>query len=189
MVFLRPRHPTLRPRKMTPTMPAQMQSSQIVWPAGHGPEQSAVFASNEILIAAPPERVWAWLVRAALWPEWYPNSADMHFQSHTGPDLRDRTRFRWKTFGIRVTSKVYEFEPVRRLAWNADGIGIHAWHAWLLTPQPDGSTHVLTQETQNGWLARLGKLLTPARMEQQHQLWLESLSRQAQSGPPPTVWP
>lgn len=167
---------------------APLQPLSIVWPAGHSPAESAVFVSNQTVIPAPPERVWAWLIRAALWPKWYPNSSDMHFQSHAGPDLRERTRFRWKTFGIKVTSKVYDFEPCQRLAWNADGIGIHAWHAWLLTPQPDGSTHVLTEETQNGWLARLGKALMPNRMAQQHQIWLETLSRQAKSGPPPTTW-
>ena len=166
---------------------AQSPPLSIVWPQGHAPEQSSVFASNQIVIPAAPERVWAWLVRAALWPDWYTNSADVHFLSHAGPDLRDRTRFRWKTFGFRVTSKVYEFEPGQRLAWNAEGVGIHAWHAWLLTPQPDGSTLVLTQETQKGWLARLGRMLTPARLGDKHQQWLEGLSRQAQSGPPPAV--
>ncbi len=171
---------------MTTTMPTvETSTPQIHWPEGHGPAQSAVFVSNQIVVPAPPEQVWPWLIRAALWPDWYPNSADMHFQSHTGPDLRDRTRFRWKTSGIHVTSKVYEFEPMRRLSWNAEGIGFHAWHSWLLTPQPDGSTHVLTEETQNGWLARLGKLLLPKRMERQHQIWLEQLSRQVQTGPPP----
>jgi len=49
---------------------------------------------------------------------------------------------------------------------------------------PDGSTHVLTEETQNGWLARLGKLLMPNRMAANHQLWLEGLSARGESGPP-----
>ena len=169
-----------------PTTPTTTEPS-IQWPEQYAPAKSSVFVSNEITIAATPEAIWPWLLRAELWPSWYPNSADIHFLSHTGPDLRDRTRFRWKTFGLKVTSKVREFEPTRRLGWDARGIGLSAYHAWLLTPLPGGKTHVLTQETQTGWLARLGNRLFPTRMATQHALWLENLSRQAQSGGVPSV--
>jgi uncharacterized protein YndB with AHSA1/START domain len=155
--------------------------NQIRWPERYIPGQAAVFAHNEIVIKAPIDIVWRLLIRAENWPNWYPNSADIHFLSHAGPDLRDRSRIRWNTFGTRITSKVLEFEPETRLAWNAHGIGVDAYHAWLLTPLPDGRTHVLTEETQNGWLARLGKVLMPKRMERKHQAWLEALSRQAQA--------
>jgi uncharacterized protein YndB with AHSA1/START domain len=165
-----------------PTIP----TTEIRWPAKYLPAQTHVFVSNEIVIPAPPEAIWAWLVRAELWPTWYPNAKHVHFRSVSGPDLRDRTRFSWSTFGVKVFSKVLEFEPTTRLAWSAHGIGVDAYHAWLLTPLDDGSTHVLTQETQNGWLARLGKKFMPTRMELKHQMWLEELSRQAQSGPPPS---
>ncbi len=154
--------------------------NQIRWPECYLPGQSAVFAHNEIVIKAPVGIVWRLLIQAESWPEWYPNSADIHFLSHAGPNLRDRSRIRWNTFGTRITSKVLEFEPETRLAWNAHGIGVDAYHAWLLTPLADGSTHVLTEETQNGWLARLGKLLMPKRMERKHQMWLEALSVRAQ---------
>ena len=158
--------------------------TDIRWPERFLPANSAVFVSNEITIAAEPETVWRWLIRAELWPHWYPNSSDIHFISTSGPDLRERSRFRWNTYGVRITSKVLEFEPCARLAWEAQGIGVDACHAWLLTPTADGGTHVLTQETQHGWLARLGKLLFPTRMDRKHQLWLESLKERAQSGPP-----
>jgi uncharacterized protein YndB with AHSA1/START domain len=177
-----------RPRGMTTPAPEQAFApppSLIRWPEKYLPANANVFAHNEIVIAAPPERVWAWLLRAQLWPEWYENSANVHFLSHTGPDLRDRSRFRWKTFGVRITSKVLEFEPERRLAWDAHGIGVDAYHAWVLTPVGDGSTQVVTEETQSGWLARLGAVLMPKRMQAKHQLWLEGLSEQAQSGMPP----
>lgn len=172
-------------------MTSQIETSvgnQVRWPASYLPASSRVFVHNEIVIPASPEHIWRWLIRADLWPSWYENAADIHFLSHTGPDLRDRSRFRWRTFGARITSKVLEFEPHRRLAWDAHGIGIAAYHAWVITPMPsDGMsqrTQVLTEETQTGWRARLGKLLMPDRMHTMHQLWLESLSRQAQTGPP-----
>jgi len=159
-------------------------STQFRWPDSYLPEQSAVFVRNEIVVPAPAEVVWAWLVRAELWPMWYPNSGDIHFLSHAGPDLRNRSRFRWKTFGVRITSKVLEFEPYAQLAWDAHGIGIDAYHIWMLTPLADGTTHVLMEETQNGWLAKLGKTLRPRRKAAMHQVWLEALSAEAQSGPP-----
>ena len=164
-------------------MPETYPQPQVTWPESYLPAHTHVFASNEIVIPAPPEHVWSWLLRAERWPSWYSNSADIHFLSHAGPTLRNRSRFRWRTFGAKITSKVLEFEPCRRIAWDAHGVGIEAYHGWILTPQKDGSTHVLTQETQKGWRARLGKLLMPNRMHQLHQMWLESLSRQAQLGP------
>ena len=146
------------------------------------PARAAVFAHNEIVIPAPAATIWRILLRAEEWPEWYANAQNVHFTSHTGPDLRDRSRFRWKTFGMRITSKVLEFEPERRLAWDAHGIGIDAYHAWLLTPLEGGGTFLVTEEVQHGWLAGLGKLLMPGRLERQHQIWLEELSRRAQQG-------
>jgi uncharacterized protein YndB with AHSA1/START domain len=157
----------------------------IRWPEKHLPVNANLFAHNELLIPEPPERVWPWLLRAQLWPEWYANSANIHFLSHTGPDLRNRSRFRWKTFGVKITSKVLEFEPYRRLAWDAHGIGVNAYHAWVLTPVGENATHVVTEETQSGWLAKLSAKLMPRRMYAQHQLWLEGLSAMAQSGLPP----
>ena len=36
---------------------------------------------------APAAAVWAWLVRAQQWPEWYSNSANVVFPDGNGPDL------------------------------------------------------------------------------------------------------
>ena len=156
-------------------------ASTVRWPEQYLPAKSSVFVHNEVIIPASPEQIWPWLLRAHNWPHWYANARHVHFLSHTGPDLRDRSRFRWKTFGTTLTSKVLEFTPPSRLAWDAHGIGIEAYHAWVLTPLDDGSTQVVVEETQNGWRARLGKMLRPNRLAEKHQMWLESLSRQVHS--------
>jgi hypothetical protein len=44
----------------------------------------------------------------------------------------------------------------------------------------DGGVCVLTEETQNGLLARLGALVMPSRMSRWHQLWLVKLGRVAE---------
>ncbi len=161
----------------------------IRWPAAYQPASAPVFAHNELVIPAAPGILWAWLLRAELWPTWYANASDVRLLSHAGPELRDRTRFRWKTFGLRVVCEVTEWEAPYRLAWEVRGMGLAGWHAWLLTPLEDGSTHVLTEEVQHGWLSRLGKVLKPRQIEVQHQLWLEGLSRRAATGMPPQEQP
>jgi hypothetical protein len=155
-------------------------ASPIRWPERYAPETSAVFVHNELLMHATPAAIWRTLLRAEEWPEWYSNARDIHFVSHAGPDLRDRTRFRWDTFGFRITSKVLEFEPERRLAWNAHGIGLEAYRIWQLIPVDPNRTLVITEETQNGWLARLGKRLMPQRLKRTHRLWLQQLNQRAQ---------
>ena len=75
-----------------------------------------------------------------------------------------------------------EFTPSQRLAWDAKGIGILAYHAWLIIPTKKGCK-VLTEETQHGWVCRLGKLFFPNRMYRYHQIWLGGLKAQAENMP------
>jgi len=79
---------------------------------------------------------------------------------------------------------VLEFVPYERLAWDAHGNGLDAYHAWLIQKTEQGC-HVLMEETQRGWLNRLGNVIRPKRVEQQHQIWLEGLRAKAISGLPP----
>jgi hypothetical protein len=61
---------------------------------------------------------------------------------------------------------------------------VDAYHAWEITRTAGGS-HVLTEETQYGWAARLSSLVFPNRMSTFHQVWLEQLAVKAKAGPPP----
>ncbi len=156
----------------------------IRWPERYEPSRCAIHVRNEILIPAPPGPAFAWLIRAAWWPRWYPNARDVVFFEGEPPDLKMGTRFRWKTFGIAIEARVLEFEPPSRIAWDARGLGVDAWHAWLLEPTPEGC-RVVTEETQRGWLSRLNSLVFPHRMFRWHQNWLEGLREQATKGAPP----
>jgi Polyketide cyclase / dehydrase and lipid transport len=156
---------------------------KILWPEEFRPEKSPIFVSNKLTMNVAPELAWAWLIRATRWPEWYPNSANVRYENESSTDLQMGTRFRWKTFGLNLQSEVVEYSPAERLAWNARGVGVWAYHAWLIRPV-DGGCVVLTEETQHGLLARLGKLLFPQRIVRLHQLWLEELQRKGQTGRP-----
>src|ERR1017187_3215808 len=115
--------------------------SGIIWPNEYRPENPHVFVSNEVVIPAAPETVWAWLIRAKSWPEWYSNSSNVVLQ---GRDLAAGMTFHWKTFGVSLKSTVSEFVPHERLAWDAKTFGVDAYHAWLLDPLAGGTTRVLT---------------------------------------------
>lgn len=162
------------------------QPLHVKWPNHYQPHNCPVHVRNELDMAATPERVWAWLTRATLWPTWYVNAADVKILEGTGPNLQKGTRFRWKTFGVTISSTVLEYVPRERIAWDAHAFGIDAYHAWVLQPSARGC-HVLTEETQRGWLARLGKLFMPNRMYTFHQLWLEGLATKALAGSPPAA--
>ena len=157
---------------------------EINWPEQFKPENTAVHVRNELLMPGVElEQVWAWLCRPGLWPTWYLNSSNVHIKNQTQPDLRLGTEFRWKTFGVTIDSPVLEFVRHERLAWDAHCNGMHAYHAWAFERR-DAGVYVLTEETQNGWLTRLGALVMPGRMSKWHQRWLEGLGQVAGGGLP-----
>jgi uncharacterized protein YndB with AHSA1/START domain len=155
----------------------------IRWPDRYRPDRVGVHVRNELDMPVPPEPVWAWLVRARLWPTWYPNSADVVIAEGRS-ELGAGTEFRWKTFGVSLRSRVEEYVPQERLAWTGRAPGLDVYHAWLIERRSDGC-HVLTEESQNGIFPRLDHLARPRRMTEFHQLWLERLLAQARGGMPP----
>jgi uncharacterized protein YndB with AHSA1/START domain len=157
--------------------------SPIRWPPHYRPENCAVHVRNELDMKAPRDRIWACLVRATLWPDFYENAKDVKILDGHGPDLQKETRFTWKTFDLRIESKVLEYVPEERIAWDARGLGFDGYHAWVLTPSEKGC-HVLTEETQHGSLARLQKFFMPKRMSEKHQMWLTELEKRALCPPP-----
>ena len=183
--------------RRSPVKPASLESFKmrqsernrgaflIRWPDKYLPDLASVHVRNQLEMSAPSEMVWAWLIRAELWPTWYLNSKRVIIDGG-GPDLHSESRFRWTTFGLRLESKVEEFVTGERLAWTARAAGIDVYHAWLIEKRQSGC-YVLTEETQNGWLARLNGTLRPREMSKQHQNWLESLQRKAAEGPPPAI--
>ena len=155
----------------------------ISWPDRYRPDRAAVHVRNELDLPVPAEAAWAWLVRAPLWPTWYPNSHDVVIAGN-GTELQAGTEFTWKTFGVSLRSKVEEFVPPERLAWTGRAGGLDVYHAWLIERRSPGC-HVLTEESQNGILPRLNHAVRPRHMSDFHQLWLERLLAQARTGPPP----
>lgn len=157
----------------------EAHNTTINWPEKFEPKNCPVFVSNEISINASAEQVWAKLIQVTTWPQWYFNASAIEVTNQHSKLLLAGTRFNWKTFGAKLSTEISEYVPDERLAWTAKGTGILAYHAWLIVPTPAGCT-VITQETQHGWLCRLGKLLFPDRMYKYHQIWLQGLKAEAE---------
>lgn len=163
----------------------QASAAANAWPAGMAPSEAPVFQRNELVTHAPPERVFAWLARADLWASYYDNAHDVRVQAPAGRPLGPGTRFHWWTFGIPLDSHVALYEPARALAWEADTPGLRAYHKWILLPQGTG-TRIITEETDEGPLARLGAWFIRDGLKREHQRWLEGLDLMARSGFPPS---
>ncbi|MGD0289486.1 MAG: SRPBCC domain-containing protein [Candidatus Binataceae bacterium] len=148
------------------------------------PEQATVYARNELVIPAAPDRIWRWLCRAERWPEWYSNCAWIRMRDDDGPDLAPGTQFVWKTFGVRVRSQVLIYDRFAELGWAATAFGLRAYHGWLFEVVDAGRTRVITEETQVGSLTRVGRWYLRRSLLKEHQNWLEGLSRMAQTGDP-----
>ena len=183
-------------RNMTCEVKVMAEPNQILWPTRYK-LNCTVDVRNELEMSSSADAVWAWLIRAQLWPTWYPNSANMRFITGQPPDLALGTRFKWKTGflnvdtgkasapGLTVDCKVKEFLPPERLAYEFQGPGIKGYQAWLIKKTENGCC-VHTEEKQRGLLARLLKSIgIPDRMVKQHQLWLALLRDNAAKGLPP----
>jgi hypothetical protein len=158
-----------------------MERNAVRFPDAARPERSPVYAYNEIDVNAPPERVWAWLVRATRWPEWYANARDVHVEG--GAELVPGRRFDWITFGVRVHTVVEEHVPGERLSWSGRGLGASAYHGWVIVPRA-GGCRVITEETQRGLVASVGRRWLRRGLRRWHQRWLEGLAARAEAGAP-----
>jgi uncharacterized protein YndB with AHSA1/START domain len=145
------------------------------WPPSYQPDRAKVFAHNEILVGAPPERPWEWLVRANAWPRWYVNARRVRILNDD-ERLQDGTRFGWVTFGTSVQSTVDIFSPPYMLGWRWRGRGSDGYHVWLLQPHP-GGTRVVTEETQFGPGPSVLRALLAPTLWLSHEIWLRSLAR------------
>jgi hypothetical protein len=156
--------------------------AEVNWPSRYRPEATAVHVRNELVMDARAEQVWAWLIRASRWPEWYPNAHAVRIAG-AAHDLSTGASFDWRTFGAAVHSVVEEFFPPERIGWTGRGFGLDIYHGWVIEPRA-GGCWVLTEENQNGIAARVQALLLPRRMHRYHQLWLERLGAKAREGMP-----
>lgn len=149
-------------------------NAQIHWPAGFTPQEADAFVHNEVTIHAPAAVIWANLIDALQWPNWYANSADLQLLDPGQTKLAAGSRFTWKTFNQPVESTVGEFVPDKVLAWYGKGKTAQGYHVWLIVEQADGC-RVVTEETQKGPGAIKRGLEQPRAQYDAHDWWLSAL--------------
>ena len=89
--------------------------------------------------------------------------------------------FQWKPGGITINSTVEILEPNERIGWTGTAIGTQARHIWAFKPHKDG-TLLTTEESMDGWLSWLLKVITPRFLEESLDAGLQSLKKRAESG-------
>lgn len=114
--------------------------------------QAPVYAASEIEIAAEADRVWAVLTDFERWPSWNPDVKSMTISGGVAPG----TTFTWKSGPATITSRIERVEPPRLIAWTGRTFGTSAIHVYRLDERGD-RTLVQTEESFEGWLARLGR--------------------------------
>jgi uncharacterized protein YndB with AHSA1/START domain len=109
-----------------------------------------VFGASEIEIAAAPDAVWDILTDFERWPSW---NADIKAMSIDG-GVSPGTEFKWKSGPASIRSTIRRVERPRVIAWTGKTFGMSAIHVYRLEAR-DGDTLVRTEESFDGWLARL----------------------------------
>jgi hypothetical protein len=138
-------------------------------------EKAPVRATAEIEIGAPPQVVWEVLTRFENWPNWNPDVKSMSFPGPLAPG----TEFRWKAGPGTIVSTLERVEAPNYIAWRGRTLTIDAYHEWWLEPR-DGGTHVRTQESFSGLLARLLRGTLQKALDKSFKDALERLKREAE---------
>jgi uncharacterized protein YndB with AHSA1/START domain len=127
--------------------------------------EAPVVGSLEIVIEARADTVWEVLTAIDDWPTWNPDVKEASLQGSLSPG----TQFKWKAGPATITSTLKHVERPRLIAWTGRTFGVNALHVWRLEPK-DGATHVRTEETFDGLVARLFR----GRLQKQLDDGLES---------------
>jgi uncharacterized protein YndB with AHSA1/START domain len=138
--------------------------------------QAPVFQTNQILIQATPEQVWAVLTDVNRWPEW--NTKITRASLKTTASLG--STFDWKVNGARIHSTLHTVQANRLFGWSGTTFGGSAIHNWRLEPTADGGTVVHVEESMQGWLVGLFKQKMNRDLKQDMAAWLEALKRESE---------
>lgn len=119
-------------------------------------------AQAELLIDAPPSRVFDRLADFAAWPSWMPASFVPLIRKGDPSPLRlgDRVRVKVGSAPFASTLRISILDRPRELAWRGGVRGLlWAEHRFVLDPDGDRRTRVRSIETWRGALAGLAQRL------------------------------
>jgi hypothetical protein len=141
-----------------------------------------VSSSRSIEIQALPEVVWDVLTGFADWPQWNPDVKSMSFEGQVAPGAM----FRWKAGPGTIVSTLEEVDPPSRVRWRGKTLSIQAEHEYRLELR-SGGTHVETEETFSGLLARLMRGNLQKTLDQSLEDGLQHLKAESERRAKPTL--
>src|SRR6266536_6264378 len=98
--------------------------------------------------------------------------------SFAGP-LAPESEFRWKAGPGTIVSTLERVEAPRYISWRGRTLTIDAYHVWWLEPR-DGGTHVRTEESFSGLLARIVRRSLQKTLDKSFEDALERLKGEAE---------
>lgn len=141
-------------------------------------DHEAPFADRkEIFIKASPKAIWKLQSDINAWSEWQPR---ITLSKLEGP-LAVGSVFHWKAGGLNITSTLREVKPNKRIGWTGMAFGTRARHIWTFQPKKNG-TLVIAEESLDGWLARLMKVVMPKFLEESMDFSLKTLKGKVEGG-------
>ncbi|MEV5976674.1 SRPBCC family protein [Streptomyces sp. NPDC052114] len=135
-----------------------------------------VVVRRDLVVGAPPRRVWQLLTEVSSWPHWQPDISAAAAELPLGAD----STFRWSTGGLDIESTVYALRPPRRILWGGTAHGITGIHLWTLDAVGP-STHVRTEESWDGDPVRADVDGMREALGASLEAWLGHLGRAAES--------
>jgi hypothetical protein len=119
--------------------------------------------------------VWGILADIDRWPTW---NADVRAAKLEGT-LKVGSVFRWKAGGTSLTSVLQSVDPPSEIGWSGTTMSIKALHVFRLSPE-DGGTHVRSEESWEGAIARLLKGYSRKTLKKGIASFLRSLKSEAE---------
>ena len=97
--------------------------------------EAPAIAEADMFIDAPIQVVWDILSDFERWPTWNKSVSRMRVD---GP-VKVGTTFEWLADHWRITSRLEEVDPPRRIAWSGETLAIRAMHIWDLAEEGQGT--------------------------------------------------
>jgi uncharacterized protein YndB with AHSA1/START domain len=125
-------------------------------------EHAPIVLSQEVVVAAPPSRVWPALADATAWNDWFADTKDAHYTSAEPHGVGSTRHLQVKS--LKVDEEVLAFDPDERFAFCVTGASVPILAAMVevitLEPSGDGTRVVYRQALElKPWARLLAPLL------------------------------
>ena len=134
-----------------------------------------VYATHQIVIDAPVDRVWEVLGRPEGWAAVDPSIRNVRLEGGVVEDAR----FKWRNGKTKLSSRFAVVDPHHELSWTGTAMGSNAVHRHVLEPTSDGRTRLLTEESMTGFLVVL--FFSRAKLRSGLEQWLSAVAAAAVS--------